>query len=327
MRQILDKKFLSEAAIRAGVDVLPTWDPQSLDEVAALAPDLPFPVLLKPRSSVQRLRNDKGMVANTSSELIEKFSEYTLRERVAPSAAENRFLPDGRLPLIQQFVRGAIRAVYSLTGFMDRTGELFVTRAGVKVLMRSQPVGVGVCFESLPPAPALSESVRRLCRELGYFGLFEVEFIRYGEKWAAIDFNPRLFNQVGMDIRRGMPLPLLACLDAAGETEALRDAVNAAELSSESKAVFCDGFTMRATLLARTLTGRISSEEKARWRAWLRDNADRLVDYALDPSDRKPGFAHALSEVYLGLKAVPKFLRATPRVSERAVSSSASAKL
>ena len=35
---------------------------------------------------------------------------------------------------------------------------------------------------------------------------------------GVIDFNPRMFSQVGMDIRRGMPLPLLACLDAVGDS-------------------------------------------------------------------------------------------------------------
>jgi len=307
------------------VDVLPTWDPQSVEEVTALAPTLPLPIILKPRSNVQRIRNDKGMVANTSTELIDKFSEFCNRERVA--ASEDLFLPDGRLPLLQQFVKGAVRAVYSITGFIDRTGESFVTRAAVKVLQRSQPVGVGVCFESLSAPPGLSDGVRRLCRELGYFGMFEAEFIQFGEKWAVIDFNARLFNQVGMDIRRGMPLPLFACLDAAGETELLRAAVQKAESDSgDSQAAFCDGFTLRATLLARTVTGRISREERAHWRAWLRDNEKHLVDFAWDPSDRRPGILHAISEVYVGLKAVPKFLRATPRVSAREASSFAKAK-
>ena len=106
--------------------------------------------------------------------------------------------------------------------------------ASTKVFQRSQPVGVGVCFESLPTDPVLSNAVRRLCRELGYFGIFEVEFLWFDGRWAAIDFNPRLFNQIGMDIRRGMPLPLLACLDAAGETAALRDAVAKAQAEDEA---------------------------------------------------------------------------------------------
>jgi hypothetical protein len=39
--------------------------------------------------------------------------------------------------------------------------------------------------------------------------MFEIEFLRFQEGWAPIDFNGRLFNQIGLDIRRGMPLPLL----------------------------------------------------------------------------------------------------------------------
>ena len=86
---------------------------------------------------------------------------------------------------------------------------------------------------------------------LGYFGIFEVEFLWFDGRWAAIDFNPRLFNQIGMDIRRGMPLPLLACLDAAGETALLREAVAKAQEEDDEQTVFCDRFTLRAILLAQ----------------------------------------------------------------------------
>ena len=44
------------------------------------------------------------------------------------------------------------QAVQSITGFIDRTGEHFVTRRSVKIFQRSQPVGVGVCHRSLPPS-------------------------------------------------------------------------------------------------------------------------------------------------------------------------------
>ena len=134
------------------------------------------------------------------------------------------------------------------------------------------------------------------------------------ESWAVIDFNSRLFNQVGMDIRRGMSLPLLACLDAAGETAALREAVARAE-DADAEAVFCDTFTLHSILIAKTITGRISSEERAYWRSWKKRHAEHAVDYAVDRSDPMPGFIHALSEVYLGLKAFPRFLRSTPRPS------------
>jgi hypothetical protein len=76
-------------------------------------------------------------------------------------------IPEAPGPILQQFVRVGREGVCSVTGFIDRTGELFVTRRSKKVLQRSQPAGVGVCFESLPPDSGMSDAVRRLCRGLG----------------------------------------------------------------------------------------------------------------------------------------------------------------
>ena len=310
---ILDKRLFSDAAIRAGLAVLPSWDPRNVNDVAALAPTLPYPILIKPRTHVHRLRNDKGLVVYSPSELIDQYRRFVDREQAR--AADDPLLRDASLPILQQFVRVGNEGVHSVTGYIDRTGELFVTRNATKVFQRSQPVGVGVCFESLPASPALSEAVRRLCRELGYFGIFEVEFLWFEGRWAAIDFNPRLFNQIGMDIRRGMPLPLLACLEAAGETASLRDAIAKAQSEDDEKTVFCDRFTMRAILFAQTMTARISREDRAYWRAWAKRHAAHAVDFAADDSDPVPAVIHALSEIYLGLKSFPRFLRLTPRAS------------
>jgi D-aspartate ligase len=315
LMNILDKKLFADAAIKAGLAVLPSWDPRNIDDVAALAPTLTYPILIKPRTHVHRLRNDKGVVVYSARELINQYQRVVSREQ-ARAASDDR-LRDANLPILQQFVRVGDEGVRSVTGFVDRTGELFVTRCATKVFQRSQPVGVGVCFESLPPDPALSDAVRRLCRELGYFGIFEVEFIRFDGRWAAIDFNPRLFNQMGMDIRRGMPLPLLACLEAAGETEALREAVKEAQLEHDEETVFYDRFTMRAILLAQTMTAQISHENRAYWRAWKKQHGRHAVDFVADDNDPKPGIVHALSEIYLGLKSLPRFLRSTPDASPR----------
>jgi hypothetical protein len=138
----------------------------------------------------------------------------------------------------------------------------------------------------------------RLCRELGYFGVFEVEFLWFDGHWVAIDFNPRFFNQMGMDIHRGMPLPLFACLDASGHTATLRDAVAEAQAEDHSSTtVFCDRFTLEAILFAQSITSRISRKELAYWRSWTKQNAARAVDVAADPSDCVPGLVHTLSEV------------------------------
>jgi D-aspartate ligase len=312
LRNILDKKLFADAATSAGLAVLPSWHPRSIDDLAALAPTLPYPILIKPRTHVHRLRNDKGVVVYSTSELMDQYQRFVDRERA--QAADSPLFPDASLPILQRFLSVGSEGVHSVTGFIDRTGELFVTRRSTKVFQRSQPVGVGVCFESLPAASMLSNAVRRLCRELGYFGIFEVEFLWFDGRWVAIDFNPRLFNQVGMDIRRGMPLPLFACLDAAGETAALRDAVAKAQAEDEGEqTVLCDRFTLRAILFAQTMTTRISPADHAYWRAWMKQHRSHAVDFAADDSDPMPGVIHAFSEIYLGLKALPRFLHSTPR--------------
>jgi D-aspartate ligase len=74
---------------------------------------------------------------------------------------------------------------------------------------------------------------------------------------------------------------------------------------------------MRAILLAQTITARISHEDHAYWRGWMKRHAAHAVDFAADDSDPVPGFIHALSEIYLGLKSFRRFLRSTPRASSK----------
>ncbi len=317
LRRILDKKLFEEAAHSVGLSVLPSWDPSSLEELTALAPNLSFPILIKPRTHVHRVRNDKGVVVDSPHELIRQYHGFVDREQ--EGAADTPLLPDARRPILQQFVRVKGEGVLSITGFIDRTGELFVTRAAKKVFQRSQPVGVGVCFEAQPSPEELPDLVRRLCRELDYFGLFEVEFLHFEDHWAVIDFNPRMFSQVGMDIRRGMPLPLLACLDAAGDSTSLHREVAKAQAGDDGQAVFRDRFTLRAILLAQVLTGRMSNVELSQWRGWMKRHADHAVDFAADRDDPMPGVVHGLSEVYLGLKSLPRFMRARPRTTSSAL--------
>jgi D-aspartate ligase len=311
MRRILDKELFADAATRAGLDVVPGWYPRNIDDLAALAPNLPYPILIKPRTHIHRLGKHKGVIVRSSSELLQQYRQFIIREKA--EASYDPLMPDADLPILQQFVSATSEGVHSITGFIDRTGDLFVTRHSTKVFQRSPPLGIGICFESRSAAPLLSDAIRRLCREIGYFGIFEVEFIWFDGRWTAIDFNPRLFHQVGMDIARGMPLPLLACLDAAGETAALRDAVAKAKAVDEDEKVFlCDRFLLRVMLFALTVTSRLSPTDRTYWIGWRTRNAGCTIDIAADKKDPIPGIIHVLSEIYEGLKVLPRFLRSKP---------------
>jgi D-aspartate ligase len=101
IRRILDKKLLTDAAIQAGLDVLPSWDPETSDELWKLVATFPYPMLIKPRTHVQRLRNDKGVVVDQmsfrSSMRIFLFASgiEALRQR-NPSIFRGRFYNNSR---------------------------------------------------------------------------------------------------------------------------------------------------------------------------------------------------------------------------------------
>jgi predicted ATP-grasp superfamily ATP-dependent carboligase len=311
IHNILDKKLFEVAASRAGLLVLPSWYPRSIAELKTVMPNLPYPILIKRRTQVQGLWPNKGTIAYSPEDLICKYNQFVDRERTR-ARDDNPLLLEAHTPMLQQFVKVGKEGVLSVTGFIDQTGVYFVTRYSAKVLQRSHPVGIGLCFESMSDVSVLSDAVRRLCNDLGYFGIFEIEFVFFNGSWAAIDFNPRLFHQLGMDIRRGMPLPLLACLDAAGESKTLRETVAKTQTADENrKIVFCDRFLLGPVLLARRLNGQMSPEDRLYWRSWRKRNAAYTVDAAADKTDLIPGVIHALAEISSG-KILPRFLRLMP---------------
>jgi D-aspartate ligase len=139
MRRILDKKLFADAVARTGLAILPSWDPRNIDDLVELAPTLLYPILIKPRTHVHRIRNDKGVVVRSKSELIRQYQEFVTRER--ERATDDPLLPEAGRPILQPLVDVARQGVHSVTGFIDRTGELFVTRRSTKVFQRFQPVG------------------------------------------------------------------------------------------------------------------------------------------------------------------------------------------
>ena len=304
-RRILDKSRLAEAAAKVGVATPPTWSAPEGDDLPELARSLPYPILIKPRTHVRRVENSKGVIVQSDAELRRELDGFVTRERASGAEEAGR-------PLLQQLIRARPGPI-SISGFLDSSGDHFVTRRCVKVFQRLNSTGVGICFEALPADEELAEAVRRLCGELGYFGLFEAEFLPMDGRWALIDFNPRLFNQVALDVRREMPLPLLACLDALGDRRGLRAALDRACAYDQSQsATIVDRFTLGATLLVQAARGAHGRAERDKWKSWIRMHAPHMVDFVADRHDSLPAVVHAVSETRLGVRALPRLLRERP---------------
>ena len=305
---LLDKKALHAACTKAGIATVDTWFPKSVEEAASLAPKLPFPLMIKPRTQVMLASLSKGIVVNSASDLAGRYRER-LRLDSYPAETLASFgcdLP----PMLQVYCGAAREGIYSVAGFVDESGQLLGARASVKVLQRPRHVGIGLCFAAAELHPEIAESLARLCRESGYYGVFEAEFIIDGARHMLIDFNPRWYGQMAFEIARGLPLPLFAWLSAMGDTEGVRElAASASRVRQGDAVIFCHRFFLKFLLLVQRATGTMTAAESRRWTEWYATNRTRAVDASADPNDRLPGVVHAVSELLDAVRHPRGFLR------------------
>ena len=129
---ILDKKLLAATASRAGVAVLPSWDPEGPDNLKALTPTLPYPILIKPRNMLTVFGTTRELLSSPRKELIQQYQQFIDREEIPTT-----HLTKVRRPILQQFVRVGEEGVLSVTGSADKAGKHFVTRHATKIFQLS----------------------------------------------------------------------------------------------------------------------------------------------------------------------------------------------
>jgi predicted ATP-grasp superfamily ATP-dependent carboligase len=205
----------------------------------------------------------------------------------------------------------------SLTGFIDRSGTRTILNAARKVLQRSRPAGVGLAFESIAVPEPLGDEALRLCRHIGAFGVFEIEFVWHDGAWRVIDFNPRFYQEMRLDIARGVPLPLFAYLDACGDFAALDAALAAARNAARPALGFSDMFTTTLMMGLRMAANFRAVRAAIAWH-WRHRGA--LVDATFDWRDPLPFLAHAFCELRLGFEQFPRLISEArlPRAPEPA---------
>ncbi|QRK10944.1 carbamoyl-phosphate synthase [Archangium violaceum] len=284
---LLNKKTLHDQCKEVGLDVPDTWFPEGEADLEKVAAEARFPVLLKPRTQILFESHVKGAQVERASELLPRYREFLERNKYGRKLLE--YDARANRPMVQAFYTEAAQNIFSLSGFVDRTGELFVARGAVKVLQRPRKLGIGLCFEDVPVDAGLAEKVRALCKKLGYHGTFEVEFIRAGGKQLLIDFNPRFYSQMGFDIARGSPLPLFVYEAACGHEERLgEEAKETLGWKGGGQYIYCHRGIFELLLRAQGLSGRLSSDEVKHWREWYARNREHAVDAVIDTGDWVP---------------------------------------
>jgi predicted ATP-grasp superfamily ATP-dependent carboligase len=290
---LLDKKTLYAACERARVAVPRTFFAASDAEVRRVGAEAPFPLLIKPRTQVMFPTAMKGWRVDRREDLAPTLRAYRERNSYVPSILGER--RDIAEPMLQAYHAEAEDGIESIAGFVDESGELFAARAAIKLLQRPRRVGIGICFQGAPLEPGASDAIRRLCKQVGYYGVFEAEFIRKDGERMLIDFNPRFYGQMGFEIARGLPSPLFAYLAALGDRTALRDGVLAARrFVSARDPIYCHRFALGLQVTAQRLSRRMGADAARRWKDWYAAHHANATDAAFDREDPLPGIVEAL---------------------------------
>lgn len=289
---LLDKARLHRACEAVGIEVPITHelDP-TLDGGAGdpIVDSLRFPVLLKPRTQIFMEGGVKGLIVERRDQLRAELERYRAAARFN-AVLTNRH-PEIAEPMVQEYLTAAESSIFSVSGFVAKSGEI-VLRAAMKVLQRPRKVGIGLCFEGRDIEPGLADRLRALCKHVGYYGAFESEFIVDGDRRLLIDFNPRFYSQMGFDVARGLPQPMLVYHAARGDDAALaRELEGASAWNALGNEGYCHKTMLDLVLTLQGLSGEMSRDDVAKWRKWYRVHS--VTDAVRDPDDARPSYVDA----------------------------------
>jgi D-aspartate ligase len=291
MIALLDKVQLGACGGELGIDT-----PRSVtlgaavedDEAAVRTDDLRYPLLIKPRTRVLLQGGSKGILVRDRTQLAPQLARY--RKLVTFHAAFTSRHPDLAQPIVQEYLGAAEMSILSVAGFV--ASDDYCGLASMKVLQRPRKLGIGLCFEARTLDGPLLEKLVAMCRKVGYEGVFEAEFVVTDGRRLLIDFNPRFYSQIGFEIARGLPLPLLVWEAVTGERTPTLGRHTRRTASAGGGGVYCHKTLLGMMLVLQRLSGRMSRNEVERWRGWHAGAVGRgaLTDAVRDAEDALPAF-------------------------------------
>lgn len=264
---LLNKPELHAIAKKLTIPVPATIAPTSIEDLKTQADDLTYPVLIKPRTQIGMLRRQKGLVCETPEKLLATYPDYQRKFYYHPVLID--FDPEVTWPMVQSFHTSAGQNTYSMAGFVDESQEIFLTRASAKVLQFPIRVGTGLCFESRPINPQALQYLKAICKEVGYYGVFEAEFIVDGNQLLLMDFNPRFYGQMAFELARKLPLDQLVLAYANNDFEYGKTIQQQDQTWDHNKVYrFSNRWRLWLILTTQAIAGRFSWAERRRWLTW-----------------------------------------------------------
>ena len=268
------QRALGKTALYRACEVLGVAAPRSwyLDDTdpADVAARVPYPCVLKPDDSrgFYDAFRAKVFVVQTPAELL---------ARVAEAAGHGLTL------VAQEWVETEPGGFWSVASYVGADGTARGVFTGRK--LEQWPVGFGTsCLADARWDPAIAEAGLAVLRELGYWGISEIEFVQDAAtgRHLLLDVNTRPWKWVGLPVAAGVDLPLLAYADAVGEPFTAGPQVDG------TRWVFLRDYVQ--LVRARAATVPEAQVTKDEWTALLAGRPGRLVDGIHDPDDPGPSY-------------------------------------
>lgn len=212
VQKILNKWDSVQLAIEAGVPVPATYRARTPEDLEQLIPQLPFPCVVKPVSSVDwrgkedwhRVGERKAFAVQSAAELT---AEYRTLCKVTPEV------------LIQELVPGPDTNFYIFGAYFGRDSKLHSGFIARKVLQSPASFGTGCVVES-SDCPKIRAYTERILGLAQYHGMAEAEFKldpRDGQ-FKFIEINPRHWDWHRLGTACGVNLTEVLYRDLAGES-------------------------------------------------------------------------------------------------------------
>ena len=190
----INKMDLVDVAARVGIAAPESIVCASREETVAAATKLGFPLLLKPRSTVFSIGSR-----------IHQRQTFFAADRAALDARLDEF---GLPCLLQRRKHGPVVSIGGV-----KTSDGLLATATSRYIRTWLPEAGSVSYSlTISPPPGLLAAVEQLVEALGWQGIFELEAIDLGDgRFAAIDFNPRLYGSLALAVAAGASLPAIWC--------------------------------------------------------------------------------------------------------------------
>lgn len=274
-----NKRDTYRKAMELGMSIPESYFPDSMEELSALAPNLNYPVILKPAImfTFHGATGKKVFFCSDEKELIKYYDEIV--KIISPDEV-----------IVQQFLNGGAKALYSFGSFFAG-GELYGGFVANRVRQKPMDFGISTCFAHTVLSPEIERLAIEFLKAIDYFGMSEVEFMYDAPsgEFKLIEINPRAWKW--HSIANKLDIPLLEMM-----VNYLDQKPVARKMNERADIGWVERLTDSYVVLIEILKGRMSVSEYLKTMRMPKESA------AWSLRDPLPAIMYVLMSPYLLFK-------------------------